>query len=242
MTQIFVNKKFQFKIEYAPTLHVFSRMDSTAMLLGHDFPDWERSANWIELRNWERRQVLRIGFKESYFCCDDPPVLNDEVHLGIRCMQQIAKRCEIAGPLKAFADIQMLSEYDGSFDELVALMHRKFHVQLPALPDFEQFDVADIAYVIAFKERGNTDWYRKLTAGPMNRKEWLIKNPLTMRASDLSGQLMDRHKSSVPPVFIFASLDGLRDNLRSNQLADAVPALLDSSLSLANSFFTYCKA
>jgi hypothetical protein len=237
-----VIKKLQIQLDYPPTLHVFSRMDNVALKLAHRFPDWERNPNAIELRNWEQKQLLRIGFKESYFCCDDPPVLDDEVQLCLSCIEQIVKRFELRGPLKVSAGIQMISEYEGLFEELVSHLHKKFHTQLPTIPGFDTVSVTDVAYVVDFKDRGSIEWQRKLSAGPMNRQEWLLKNPLTLRASDLAGALMDRHKISVPPVFIFASLDGIREGMRSNQLHDAVPKIISSSVSMGNSFFSFCKA
>ncbi len=234
-------KKLALKVEYPPTLRVYSRMDDVAIKLASYFPDWERGAVAIELRNWDRRHTFKMLHKESLFLCDDPPVLNDDVRLGIHCLEAALKRFDCNRNLTASVGIHFVSGIDTEFDQLVHAMDAKFHVPQGSIPAFNGFTLLDTSYTIELKDDGHTGWTRKITAGPMTRTEWLSKNSLTVRISHLTGEEMDRHKQSVPPVFVFLALDSTRAGMGLRETIDMLPQIVQSTTEMANSFMAYCK-
>ena len=74
------------RARFKPAIVVYNRMDVVAISLSESFPDWERTALAIELRNNDFHRRIQIDFRNCIYVCDDPVDIQAEIRLGVEAM------------------------------------------------------------------------------------------------------------------------------------------------------------
>jgi hypothetical protein len=199
-------QKLMMRFGYKPNLAVYTRMDAVAATMTDEFPQWERSALSLDLRNPELHQRFQILFNYCYFSCDEPSNPTESVAMANRLMDFALKKFEIGKLERVGVAYFSIVEDKRSFRDLVLACDKAFHVPLATIPAFDDCHLADTAYIVSAKER-DTKWSRTVQVGPMIKSEFLAKFPFEIPLYDLEQKPLKAFQDAIPETFMFVSSD-----------------------------------
>lgn len=232
--------KFALKVDFKPCLSVYTRMDSIGTALLHEFPDWNRTALSLELRNYNNRRLFRMAHNHCFFERDNPDDLSSELEFAGKVMDSALRKFEVnkiskAGVLHLFAAAQELS-----FEDVVVRFDNKFHASFSSLSPFDDSTLVDTAYVVNVRDRDDKTWTRNIQSGPMSRHEYFDRYPATVKLNLQSSSDLEALHSTIPEVFLFTLIDATCEDIERSRLIRNLSDVATASNQMAgrlNSFF-----
>jgi hypothetical protein len=216
-------------------------MDSVGTSRIHEFPQWERGALSLTVRNPEVHRCFSMAYMNCYFECDFPEDVDREIALALETGEQALKKFEI-NKLTRLGLAQFFTlETDRGFDDLVHRLDAKFHKPFSDLSPFQDFRLSDTAYTITINDKSGEQWSRTLQIGPMTRGEWFTRFPLDVRQFKIETQSIESYKTQIPEMFTFISIDAGYVNGTRQQLIRNTPDVARQSQRIAQDLLTYIE-
>ncbi len=234
-------KKLVVELRYKPELGFYAKMDSVGVKLADEFPDWERSALTVEVRDKKRHRRVFMGHNRCFFEADAPDldsvfqfasgVLNNVcTGLSIGIVQRIGVRQWFAVDLKK------------SFALIVDEISNRFFLRSGDLSAILPDKTHDLAYTMIYET--SEGWKYLLRLGPMVRKEWfqyIHHEPNLFQVSEEGEKSFDKFRESVPEHFLFIDIDSHREDYPAQKLEEFLTAVRRKTETVVPKLIDFCK-
>ena len=202
-------KKMVIAWRYKEQLAFFGKMDALGLSLAEDFPDWQRTANTLQVENKKYHRRSCFGFKQSFYECDG----THHIDANLDCARSTHQAFQNHIPMGQYSRFGMrfwfALTFKRDFQYLVDRLHKRFHVVDSKVEQILGVGakVEDLAYVVNLVLDDN--WKCHLKLGPMRREEWFQKVLYEPRV--FSGEPAFREfKDTIPNPLVCLDLDYFR--------------------------------
>lgn len=236
-------RKLILEWRYAPNLKIYRMMDSLGGDLHDQFPDWERSALTLEIRDKKRHRRIFYSHARSFFEADferiDQEDYTRQVEVGKDALGKVAHSLE-------FTELQRLGMRhwfamadDRSFPALVDVIRERFYAN--GFDGVHDATIADVSYQTSFEH--SKGWGLNLRIGPMERLQWFqeaVPYERGIYERTIEVDAFRKMVESFPKQFIFVDIDYSKSNAR---VADAPGILIEMRehcKSTLNNIVSYC--
>lgn len=234
-------KKLVVELRYKPDLGFYGKMDGIGLELAEDFPDWERSALTLEVRNRKKHRRLFLSHSRAFIDVDAADPTNDFDRIE-KVLRKVCPRLAV----KEFARIGVRQWFVADLDKTFALMVDQFSERfLPKNADLTGIltdKTKDVAYVADF-ETGE-GWRYNLRVGPMEKSQWFTTVAHEMGAfeqGDEATETFEAFKRSFPDQFLYIDIDSYKEDQPTDKLEWFLVSVRRRSHDLATKLVQYCR-
>ena len=234
-------KKLVVELRYKPDLGFYGKMDAIGLELSEDFPDWERSALTLEVRNKKKHRRLFLSHSRAFIDMDaaDPNSDFDRIE------KLLGKVCPKLA-VKEFARIGVRQWFVADLDKTFALMVDQFSERfLPKNPDLSGIlsdKTKDVAYVADFETAEG--WRYNLRMGPMVKSQWfttVAHEPGAFDQGDEATETFEAFRKSFPDQFLYIDIDSYKEEYPADKLGKFLGSVRRRSHDLASKLTEYCR-
>jgi len=198
---------------YAPNLAVYAAMDQLGIEMQDVYPDWQRSALTLELRDKKHCRRFVMAYNRTFFHVVEPSNKQVSIELdnAIEMFEKLSNRTSIQS-LKRVGLRQWAAfpEKDDPLERLTARMANRFQPDNKNLLEALSGTVEDLSYVVDVKH--NEGWKYALRAGPMPKKQWFEAVPHEESAF-ASPEAFAKYKDEFPETIFFVDMDASKEDV-----------------------------
>jgi len=235
-----VLKKLVVDFRYKPTLRVYESMDVVGRTLSDDFPDWERAALALEIRNRQKHRRLVIQFRQSVFDCINPGNEEEEFDVAKKSVKSVSDKVDIAKFERFAVRFWFVAEFKGEYESLVRLVYRKFCTPVESLAPFAEYVLKDAAYAV---ELSRDEWTYGVRVGPMTKDEWFSTVHHERKAFETApdGETFEKYAQTLPDRFVYVDLDVRREHMLHEDARQSIRRLRTRARAIADGIIEYLQ-
>lgn len=227
------------EIRYRPTLRVYAGMDQVGLKLAQEFPDWERSHLWLELRNKTEHRRLRISHQQTFFDRDAPVSIEEDLTIAREAIVAVNQELKIAEYARFGMRSYFTAETETGFQKLVEQVYGKLCIPIKQINAFAGMELSDAGYTVNLVEN---EWTYHVTAGPMEKSQWLslVRHEPAIFEADHPTNSFERFRETLPERFLFVDVDVFRENVTVDDALKVLRARQEKSHEIANKLVLQC--
>jgi hypothetical protein len=228
---------------YKPTLRFYPQLDQLGQEFLDQYPDWERTALTLEVRNIRRHRRVHFAFGRCFYEADGKVDLYNEFNtigntIGRTCERIGIDRIERIGIRQFFA-----IDFELSFAALMDKVHAKLFVQDERLTAALGAAVKDVGYVAEMESDDGFKYHLRL--GPMLKRQWMEMVPLDPdnfeRPVTEESATFKKYASLIPDQFLYIDFDCARIGCTVAEAKECVAHAKRRAQDLANSLSAYVR-
>jgi hypothetical protein len=234
-------KKLVVELRYKPNLGFYGKMDAVGIELAEEFPDWERSALTLEVRNKKKHRRLYLASMRVFYEADnaDPDA---DFEVAEKLLTRTCPKLDVTTLSRAGIRQWFAADLGKAFAPMVDEFAERFLGHMPECAGILSDKTKDVAYVVDYET--DDRWRYNLRMGPMIRSQWFAVVPHGSDAferGDDAAETFDKFRQSFPEQFIYVDIDCYREDLPVGELADFMKAVRRRSHDLAAKLIDYCR-
>lgn len=223
-------RKIVVEWRYKPMLAFYPKMDALGTEHAEAFPDWQRTALSLEIRDKKRHRRVFWSHRRSFFEAENPENLPDTFAIIGRFIDKFCREVGHRELTRLGVRQWFAIPRDESFAALLDRFSSKFLNPNDKLISEAGGSLTDTLYAVDFNWKEG--WKAALRAGPMMRKQWFDSIPYetgifqdapAWEREPPKGTFED-YRWSIPDQLLFLDLDCYQEDIA---VADVVSRLLD---------------
>jgi hypothetical protein len=238
-------KKFVLEWRYKPDLKFYGEMDSLGEDLASKYPEWQRSALSLEMRNTQKHRRVLFSFDRSFFEWDEPHDTVMDIDAAAIVMQKMCRKLSMANLSRVGLRQWFAYSADEALEVLVELVSERLLLRTEKLDGILGGTVRDVAYVLDLKDEAG--WKYNLRLGPMEKKQWFQITPHdpVMYEPDDQGKddakTLKEFRRSFPSNFIYMDIDCFYEDCSADKAFQFVTNARRKSQKLAKDLISYLR-
>ena len=161
-------KKVVAELRYKPDLGFYGKMDRIGLELGGEFPDWERSALTVEVRNKKRHRRVFISHSRCFYEADAPDP-DTEFQFAADQLKKVCEGLSVDTLLRTGVRQWFAADLNKAFALMVDEIASRFLAHADELSAVLPDKTHDLAYSKIYE--APEGWKYNLRMGPMVKKE-----------------------------------------------------------------------
>lgn len=243
--QMLEPRKIVVEWRYKPTLAFYPKMDGLGTKYAESFPDWQRTALNLEIRDKKRHRRVFWAHRRSFFEAETPENLAEAFDTARRFIDEF---CGAVGhrELTRLGVRQWFAiSRDESFAALLDRFSRKFLNPNDKLVSKADGVLTDTLYAVDFDWKEG--WKALFRAGPMTRKQWFESVPYetgifqdspAWEREPPKGTFED-YRWSFPDPLLYLDLDCYQENLGAVDVASRIADCRQRSATFVDAVIKY---
>lgn len=210
------------ELRYEPSLAFYSVMDKIGFDLAASYPDWERSALTLEIRDKKNKRRGFLSHQRSFFEAVDFANQAVEFEKAVKFFEKLHHELKFTRVRRIGIRQWAAVVLEEKFEKVVKDMARKLYSTEQALTNALHGTLDDMLFAVHV--RANTGWKYHLKMGPMLRKQWFEVIPYE-RALFPDEEAFKVFKESIPETMVFIDFDGFQEDIPYSELSSAVASI-----------------
>lgn len=213
MAKVFVPvKNLVVEWRYKANLAIYSKMDEVGLHFQDEYPDWQRSALTLEIRNKKARRRFFISHSRCFYDVVGP-MDNDiarEMEEANELFVRLAEAAQITKVTRVGIRQWAAFGKDQPFKDLAKRVKAKFHPAKGEIEAVLQGTVEDLGYIVDVAVEAG--WKYRLWIGPMEKKQWfeIVVNDEGLFPTPLD---FATYKETFPSQFLYADIDSYKEDV-----------------------------
>lgn len=232
-------KHIVLELRYAPTLAIYAKMDEIGLAFAEGFPDWERSALTLEIRNKRKHRRFFMSHHRAFYEAAGFSVEGPEFDWGKKLFDKLHHDLKFTKLLRLGVRQFVASRADEPFPKLVKLAVERLHPQSPELDKMVRGTIEDLAYVANVVTPDG--WKYRLNVGPMERKQWFEVIHYEPNLFE-SKEDFEKYKASIPERMFFIDMDSYREDLAFVDVAATITSVRNVTSQVASDMLKFLSA
>jgi hypothetical protein len=218
-----IPKRLVIECRYPPSLHFYSKMDNVGQSFLTDFPDWQRTALSLELRDRRDHKRAHLSFGRMFFefnKLDEPLAALDQ---AVEIYSSASKEFQITENKRLGVRTFYALTFEPSFESLKDKVVSRFFQSSHDIDQMLDGPITDTAYVVDLGPN-SAGWEAHLRLGPMHRKQWFEVVPYERELFPPPGDRdpFEQFKKTIPDPMIYVDLDLFRSDVAATDVADKI--------------------
>ncbi len=223
---------------YEPRLALYSKMDQIGLDFAEDYPDWERTALTLEIRNKKHRRRFFMSYRRSFFdaIISAGSDASTELDQAAKLFERLSNNLEIHTPKRIGIRQWAAFKSEDPFSELVRRATKKFHPTSDSLNQLLRGTIRDIGYVADITT--DQGWKYGLRAGPMERDQWFQLVPHEQGLFE-SPQELTTYREEFCERLFYIDLDCFKEDVPPSDLTSFISVIRSTSRDIISDFYKY---
>ncbi len=234
-------KKLVMELRYKPDLGFYGKMDSVGMQMEDQFPDWERSALTVEVRNKKRHRRVFLSHNRCFYEADDPDA-DSEFQYAASLLKKVCEGLSVGTLLRVGVRQWFAADLNKPFALMVDEIGKRFLLQSEELSGILPDKSHDLAYTVIYETPEG--WKYHLRLGPMVKKEWfqyIYHEPMLFETPDEGEKTFAKFRESIPDQFLFFDIDSHREDYPAQKLDEFLTAVRRKTHDVVAKLIDFCK-
>jgi len=233
-----ITKHLVVEMRYDPTLAFYGLMDKIGLDLIKHYPDWERSALTLEIRDKKHKRRCFLGHQRCFFEAVDFTAEATELEQASKLLEKMHFELRFT-KVRRFGVRRLISvAATEPYAELVRNVAAKFHPKSERLDKMLRGKLEDVAYVVDV--RTDLGWRYHLRVGPMERKQWFELIPYEIGIFNVPEDF-PKYRDSFPERMYFIDLDCYQEDIAFSDIAPVMAATRQASAEMVSELMQYLK-
>jgi len=210
-------------------------------VISKDFPDWERSALTVEIRDKKRHRRIHLSVKRGFFDVDGPNPLIDVDQPG-KLASKVCRELEITSLTRCGVRQWFAADLDKPFALMVDEVAQRFLNRGPDLTAILADKVHDVAYTVDYET--NEGWRYNLRLGPMLKSQWfqtILYEQGNFETGEDAVETFEKYQDGFPEQFLFIDVDCYRDDVGADKMEALLTAMRRKSHELVARLIEFAK-
>lgn len=222
---------------YEHSLAIYSSMDQVGIAFKDSYPDWQRTALTLELRDKKHRRRFYMSFNRCFFHTANPDDATIELDKAVPLFDLLAQKMDIKTVKRIGLRQWSAFPRQESLKELVQLTARRFQPTSEKLLDLLQGTVEDVSYVT--EATHVSGWKYNLRLGPMEKKQWF--EIVEFEGGAFEPKAAEEFKESFPEVFLYIDMDASKEDVPYSETKILLQSMREGSHKVMRGLHDYLK-